>query len=619
MVISGAVNGLASGLDTASIIEQMMAVERNPQTLLTQRRTKIQATIDAYSSIRSRLTALDTAANAVRRPADWQVRTATADSTDITVSASSGAQVGSLSFQVSSLAARHSVRSGNTISATTAVIASGGSIDITDGSGTQTLSVGSGTLAEVVSAINNSDLGLSAAAVNTGSGFRLQVTARSSGAANTFSIGSGLDAGVGGMVVAATGADASLTIGTGPGAYTVTSASNTFSDLIPGLTVTAKAVSTTPVTVTVADDVEALVTKVQALVDAVNEVRNEVNTRTAYNAEKQQAASLVGDPTARRLTQDLVRSVTDAVAGNSLGSAGIAGVSVDRFGKVTFDTTKFRTAYETNPSAVQSLFSQTVSSTGDVTFLTAGDRTTAGTHQVVITGSPTAATATGLTGGWPLGAATTVSAKVGDTTATYEIQPTDTDADAVAGLQAQIDGAGLNLTVDLDGGGIRITSDSAGSASGFEVAWDGTTFDPHAGTDVSGTIGGVAATGRGSILSVPLESGTVGGLSVTIANGATGNVGSVSYQPGIAQRIASAVDRAIDGVDGYLTSREEGQERRVADLDDSIAAWDIRLATRETRLRLQFSQLEVMLGELQSKSNWLSGQLSGLSANNGGS
>ncbi len=54
----------------------------------------------------------------------------------------------------------------------------------------------------MVTAINNSDLGISAAAVNTGSGFRLQVTSRASGAANTFSISGGPDAGVGGMVVA---------------------------------------------------------------------------------------------------------------------------------------------------------------------------------------------------------------------------------------------------------------------------------------------------------------------------------------------------------------------------------------------------------------------------------
>lgn len=612
------IGGLASGLDTAEIIEQLIAVERIPQTQLTQRKAGIQATVDAYASIRTRLSALDTAANAIRRPQDWQARTASADSTDVTVSAATGAQVGSLSFQVTGLAARHSVRSGNTISATTDVIASGGSISITNGVGTQNLSVGTGTLAEVVSAINNSDLGLSAAAVNTGSGFRLQVTSRASGAANTFSISAGLDAGVGGMVVAATGADASLTIGSGPGAYTVTSASNTFSELLPGLTVTARAISTAPVTVTVADDVDALVGKMQALVDAVNAVRTEINTRTTFDAERNRAASLTGDPTTRRLTQDLVRSVTDAVTGNSVGSAGIAGVSIDRFGKVVFDEKKFRMVYETNPAAVQSLFSQSTSTTGGVGFVSAGDRTRPGTYDVVVTAAPTAATATGLTDAWPIADPTTVAVRVGTRTASYTIQPTDSESDAVAALQAQIDGAGLNLTVGVDGTGIRITADSAGSTAGFEVAWDGTTFESFAGTDVAGTIGGVPATGRGSILSAPLDAANVGGLAITIPTGATGNVGTLSYQPGVAQRIASAVDRAIDAADGYLTSRVEGQNRRIADINRSIDAFEIRIEAREQRLRSQFAALEVALGELSSRSNWLGGQIAGLNANNRG-
>jgi flagellar hook-associated protein 2 len=105
---------------------------------------------------------------------------------------------------------------------------------------------------------------------------------------------------------------------------------------------------------------------------------------------------------------------------------------------------------------------------------------------------------------------------------------------------------------------------------------------------------------------------------VRVADGATGAVGSVTYQPGVAQRLASVVDRAIDTVDGYLTSRVDGQNRRITDINRSISAFEIRLEARETRLRLQFATLEVTLGELSSRSNWLSGQLGSLNANNRG-
>jgi flagellar hook-associated protein 2 len=612
------IGGLSSGLDTASIIEQLIAVERIPQTLLTQRKTTLQATVDAYSSIRTRLSTLDTAANALRRPEDWQVRSAAADSSAVTVSATAQADLGSLSFTIDALAARHSVRSGNTIAATTDVIASGGSIQITNSTGTTSLSVGSGTLAEVVSAVNASNLGLSAAAVNTGSGFRLQLSARTSGAAATFSVSGGLDPAVGGMAVAVTGADAQLTIGSGPGAYAVTSSSNTFADILPGVTVTARSTSASPVTVTVTDNVDALVTKMQALVDAASAVRTEINTRTSYNAEAKQAASLAGDPSTRRVAQDLVRALTDAVASSPLGAAGAAGVSIDRFGKVTFDASKFRLVYETNPASVRTLFTSSTSASGDVSFVAAGDRTAPGSHAVAVTAAATAASATGLVGGWPLAEPTTVSVRIGDTTASYTIQPTDSDTDAAAGLQAAATGAGLSLSVSAEGGGLRVSRPGVGSTSTFAVAWDGSNFTTHSGTDVAGTIGGVAAIGTGSTLTAPLSANAVGGLSVRVADGATGAVGSVTYQPGVAQRLASVVDRAIDTVDGYLTSRVDGQNRRITDINRSISAFEIRLEARETRLRLQFATLEVTLGELSSRSNWLSGQLGSLNANNRG-
>lgn len=611
------ISGLVSNLDTNSIIRQMMELERNPQRLLVQRKSNIQATVDAYSAIRGRLTSLETAANALRRPIDWQARVATTDSDDVTVSATPSASAGSFTFEVTSLAARHSVRSGETISATSDVIANGGSIEITNSSGTHSLAVGGGTLAEVVAAINSSDLGLTAAAVNTGNGFRLQVTARTTGAASSFDVTGGLDAAVGGMVVATSGADATLTIGSGPGAYSVASSSNTFSDIVPGLTITARQLSTAPVTVSVDNDVDGLVERMNALVDAANAVRSEIATRSSFNPETGRAASLAGDAVARRLTQDLNRAVTLAVPGSSLGSGGLAGLSTDRNGRLTFDAARFREAYESDPSAVQALFAQSGSATGDVSFVTGGSRTVEGSYDVVVTQAATAASATGLVGSWPLAESTDVAVRIGSSTVTVTIQPTDSAADAAAALQAAVTGAGLSLTVTEQDGGLRIARNTAGSSASFEVAWDGSTFESHAGTDIQGTIGGVEATGRGSTLTVPIATPGVGGLAVSVTPGVTGAVGTVDYAPGIAQRVANAVNSATDRADGYLTSRTDGQNRRITDLNRSIAAWDTRLEAREARLRQQFSQLEVLLGETSSRSNWLASQISGLSAGGG--
>ena len=606
------IDGLASNLDTSSLIAQLMEVERAPQVLLSQRRAGVQASIDAYASIRSRLSALDTATNALRRSSDWQARTATSSSDAVAVSASSGASLGALTFEVTALATRHALRSGNVIGATTDVIASGGTVQITDGSGVHDIDVGGGTLAEVVTALNGAGIGLQAAAVDTGSGYRLQLTSAATGAAAAFTVSAGLDVGVGGMVVAGTGSDAVLTVGSGAGAYTITSASNTIADVLPGLTLTLKSTTTGPVTVEVADDVDTLVARVKAMVDAANAVHSEIATRTAYDPDSKTAASLVGDSTARRIAQEVTWALGDAVGSSALGSVGLAGISVDRYGIFTFDQSKFRAAFADDPLAVEQLFAQTSSATGSVRFLAAGDRTLAGSYDVEVTAAATAASATGLAGTWPLGVPTTITLRSGGREASYTTQLTDTAADAAAGLQAAIDAAGMYLSATVDGTGLRVTHANVGTAASFEVAWDGATFTSHAGTDVAGTIDGVAATGVGNTLTVPAGTDAAAGLSVEVLGSGTGVVGTVDYDRGAAQRLASVLDRVLDTADGYLTTREAGANRRVEDLERSISAYEIRLEAREKRLRLQFSQLEVALSNLQNQGNWLAGQLAGL-------
>jgi len=92
----------------------------------------------------------------------------------------------------------------------------------------------------------------------------------------------------------------------------------------------------------------------------------------------------------------------------------------------------------------------------------------------------------------------------------------------------------------------------------------------------------------------------------------TGAIGSITYTPGAAQRVTSVLRSALDLVDGYLTSTEKASEQRITDLRKSIDAFEVRLAAREARLRLYYSNLEVALGNLQQQSSWLSGQIAGM-------
>jgi len=145
----------------------------------------VQKAADAYGSVITSLKDLATKAKALANTAGWQGSTATSSSASVKATAS-GTASGSITFDVDRVAASHALVSRDTVTSTGEVVASGGTLGILDKNGieTATIDVGSGSLAEVVAAINGSDAGLRASAVQTSPGnYRLQVTSKTSGAA----------------------------------------------------------------------------------------------------------------------------------------------------------------------------------------------------------------------------------------------------------------------------------------------------------------------------------------------------------------------------------------------------------------------------------------------------
>lgn len=606
-----AIDGLISGLKTSDLIEQLMSVERVPLDIMSARRDAARAAVDAFASVKTKLSAIATAASALERSSGWNLRKATSsDPAVATVAAAQGAALGSFTFTVDGLAATHGVATQTNVAATTSSVASGPDITLTVGGDAHTVSVGGGTLAEVVTAINTAAVGVRAAAVNTGSGYRLQLTATNSGADAAFTV-SGLSVAT---AVTTQGADARLTFGSGPGAYQVTSATNTFSDVVPGVTVVAKAVNASPVTVDVASNGEGIADKIQALVDAVNAAKSEIATRTAYDPTSKKAASLAGDSAIRRANQELSRAVSDAVSQSALGSPGMAGVGLDRFGKVTFDREKFLGAYASNPTATEQLFAQHATVTGDMTFVAGGARAVSGSRDVVVTQAAAQASEVGMIGGFPITTPATIRVRIGSTEVLFAATPPMTATEVRDGLQAAIDAQDLDLSVSEAGGGLELRTSNYGANARFEVDWGTGTYHTVTGTDVAGTIGGVTAVGTGRQLAVPATDGTHGGITVNLTSDATGTIGAIDYEPGLAARLAAAVTAATDSTSGYLIGAQDGRQSRVDLLDRSISAYDQRLSLREQRLRKEFANLETSLSNIQGQASFLTNQLNSLSA-----
>jgi flagellar hook-associated protein 2 len=599
------ISGAASGLDTASIINSLVQVQANQQSLLKNKQSGYQKTADAYTALMSSLASLATQASSLADTASWKGMTATSSSSSVTATAT-GTSSGSFTFDVTSVAARHALVSAGSVASTAVNVASTGSLTLTKSDGTTTtIDAGSGSLDEVVTAINTAKAGITASAVQVAPGeFRLQVSSQSSGSASTFTL-DGLD-GFTGTNVLAQGADATIHVGDATTGYDITSASNTFADVVPGLSFTVSRVET-GVTVSSSPDGTAVADSVQSLVDAANKILDTVATQSTWDATKKTGGPLLGQAAVRNLTQSILSTV---------GSAGAAGLSLTREGRLAFDKTAFTDAYATDPAAVAAQFGASVSFakgggvTGNITLVRAGDTAKAGTYDVTVTQAATAEQ-------WSVAAAGTLEgrtlslARAGGSTFSYTAEVGEPIETSLRNINARLSAAGFGVGAAVSGGNVVLTAASTGAGAAFTAALDGVTqTQVTAGQDVAGTIDGLAASGSGSVLS--LTSGTSGakGLSlnvgVTAADVATsgGAVGQVTYSQGLGQRLASLLT-ATTGTDGTLATAKTGSDAQVKDLQEQIDKWDSRLETYRTMLQAQFTAMETAIQRLKSASSAL--------------
>jgi flagellar hook-associated protein 2 len=424
-----------------------------------------------------------------------------------------------------------------------------------------------------------------------------------------------------------------IRIGDGAGAYDVTSSTDSITDLLPGVSIQLQSADpATTVTVTVAQDGNALADKVAALVEAANGALMAIASNSTYDPETKKAGLLLADGNARRLADRVHAAVSAVVDANSLGSAGAVGISLVKDGTVAFDKAKFLTAYAANPAAVAALFQEGGTATdSSVSYLAASDNTQAGTYAVAITTPASQATATGTTlSGAGLLAPETIEVRVGGATgitATYAASAGESLDSVADGLNAAFAQQSLALSASVVGGQLVLRSSAYGSSTKFEVrssalgaAGEQTglvaaagVWEQHAGVDVAGTINGVTATGNGQALIAPATDTTLGGLALTITASSAGALGTFTYIPGVAARLDAAASDAIDFGTGSITTAISGRQQRITEIDSRISDWDVRLTARERTMRRQFAAMETALGNLRNQSNWLAGQLAGLS------
>lgn len=362
---NASISGLASGLDTASIISQLMQLEAVPQSRLKTQITTQQTAMKALQDLNAKVAALATKAADLAKASGWAPMKATSSYDKVTVTTTSGASAGSLSFTVLATAKAHTLSSVNSAASLTTSVVTDPSknvtLDMLDGT-TYTINTGDGSLQGLVDGINAAAKGVQASAIKLNDGtYRLRLESTTTGAASNFALtqANGNQKVLGGFTTTTTGADAQIKVG----ADTLNSSTNTFSNILPGVNVTlgVDAVANTTVVATMATDGKTMTDTLKGLVDALNAVLTDIDSDT-------QTASASGTKAGVMPGDSRLRDVRDRLIGTLYSSSGSAladvGIQLDRYGKFTFDATKFQSAYEANPTATAAKFTAATTNTG---------------------------------------------------------------------------------------------------------------------------------------------------------------------------------------------------------------------------------------------------------------
>jgi flagellar hook-associated protein 2 len=350
-------SGLASGVDTSGIIDKLMQIERSKATPITYKQSRVTAQQTALKGIAAKLSALNTAAAALKKSATTWTSTQAVQSSDPTrvgVAKISGAGIGGHSIQVDRLAS--SAQRGFSIAGVDADGKLTADASLTIGSKTFAFTAGT-TVASIVDSINGaSDSPVYAALVRNSAGEqRMVLSARTTGESSRFTAtGSGFteDATYAtpppDPVTGASVLNAQYRLDGDPTVRE--SQTNVLEDSIAGLRLTLNGVTTAPVSVTVAApdiDRDAVKGKIKAFVDAYNAVvtatRAQLNEKPVVNpanATDASTGSLFGDTGLESMLSGLRNGLRDTLSGltgvDDLGDLGI-GVPAPSGGTSTQD------------------------------------------------------------------------------------------------------------------------------------------------------------------------------------------------------------------------------------------------------------------------------------------
>ena len=391
-------SGIGSNLDVNGIVSQLMTIEQAPVKKLDTKEADYQAKLSAYGTLKSGLSTLQDATTSLTNTSSFKsIKATPADATLLTSSANSTAVAGKYSIEVSKLAQAQSLATTGQLNTSNGIgsgtlnfdfgtIAKGalGTFDSTtgkytgasftsNGSTTRSVTIDSSktSLGDIRDAINEADVGVTATIVSDGSAtpYRLVLTS-ASGVANSLKISVSGDQALSDLLAHdpadAVGQNLSETI-TAQNAelkvngISASMSSNSVTEIIHGVTLNLLKETTSATTVTVARDTGAIKTALDAFVKAYNDIAKPLKDLSTYDVTTRKAPVLNGDSAVLAI-QNQMRNIigtTSTGVSSSFKALSQIGVSFQRDGSLSVDSTKLQSAIDSNATDVIAIVANT--------------------------------------------------------------------------------------------------------------------------------------------------------------------------------------------------------------------------------------------------------------------
>lgn len=366
--------GMASGLP-ADIVDRLMEVQKQRLTSLEKSKSYFSQQKDAFTELKTKLTNLKSTAETLQDETQFSPHTATSsDEEKLAVTASSSALAGTHAVEVNRLASNVTWMAGTGVTNSSATLDNNETFSFNYNGTAYNVALSAGdSLNSVASKISQTDFGdekgVSASVLYDGSNYRLVLSAKDSGAQTRAADGSTsverihsisfgtleFSGGTQNLTTAGfskttSGEDAKLTV---DGLTNIYSNSNTVSDVIPGVTLSLKGLTTSAVSIAVNNDTDALKTTVNSFIDSYNEVVDYVNQKKGgvFSAETS-VRSVISE------MRSIINTATDGVSGK-FSSLAELGISTNRStGKLSLNATTFEAKIAEDFGAVAEIFTK---------------------------------------------------------------------------------------------------------------------------------------------------------------------------------------------------------------------------------------------------------------------